>query len=115
MHSPIRPSQNLLVTLALGAAWLLHAGLAEAQFHTQGWWRGPYSLGVQGTHLVVLRDPTTDKTRVLMIGETSGLRERSWSFVAGDNVSVPVLSGPGANVITLPYPGVSLFCSGHCT
>jgi hypothetical protein len=111
-------SAQFLAALAFATTGFLQASGADAQFHTKGRWIGPDTLGLEGTHLMVMRDVADDTTKVLLLGGAIiATGQKLWSFRASDSVSRPVLSGAGANLIGLgpPEVGANLFCSGHAT
>jgi hypothetical protein len=89
---------------------------AQSPVHTHGQWSDKVDIQVQGTHVAVARDSTSDSTRVLLFGgQGPNLKFGQWVMSPGNGLQTPVVSGGDKSFHAMPstYPFADIFCSGH--
>jgi hypothetical protein len=87
-----------------------------------GRWYDAGDIGVQGTHVTLLREPQTNLAKVFLMGESgTGQKLKLWRFAAAANAArLPSISFTDSTSLLyfIPHPNdrkVDLFCGGHST
>ena len=94
---------------------------AQAALNNTGRWVATPSLGFSATHVVLLREPVTNRAKLFMFGESgSNQTMKFWTFTPDDATLVtPLTANPLISRLdTIPHPNsrrADLFCSGHAT
>ena len=83
-------TRNVIATVIIMLLQLLPPSHAGTLYKT-GRWDTTGSIGVQGTHVTLLREPQTNFAKVFLFGESgSGQKMKVWRF------------NPDSNVVRLP-------------
>jgi hypothetical protein len=122
-----RPSSHWIATQRLIALVMVIQQLAPPSalagtLYKTGRWYGAGDIGVQGTHVTLLREPQTNFAKVFLLGESgSGQKLKVWRFSAASNAArLPSISSTDSSSLLyfIPHPNdrkVDLFCGGHST